>query len=132
MSFLGSVASAKEYHVAPHGNDKDAGTAAAPWKTIQHAADSLHAGDVCVLHGGTYRETVRPDNSGRPGAPIRFVATKAETVIVTGTQQVTAWSAHRGKIYKATVRWPVDQVFAHLVWLDLEAELALLTILAIM
>lgn len=58
-----SVGSAEEYHVAAGGSDRAAGTADAPWRTIQTAADVIQPGDACIVHAGTYRETVRPGRS---------------------------------------------------------------------
>jgi len=101
----------KKYHVAPQGEDTNPGSASAPFRTIQQAADMMRPGDVCVIHAGTYRETVRPGRSGTPKAPIRFVAAPGDTVRVIGTQRATNWVLHQGKIYRAAVDWPVDQVF---------------------
>jgi len=56
----------------PQAGDDNPGTEAAPWKTVQHAADIARAGDtVCVMEG-VYDETLAPKNSGRPGAAIVF------------------------------------------------------------
>lgn len=106
-----STTTAAEYHVAPNGSDRAAGTADAPWKTIRHAADVLRPGDTCIVHAGTYRETVRPARSGTAGKPIRLVAAEGEAVLMTGTEAIERWSRHRGSIYVADVDWPVDQVF---------------------
>lgn len=101
----------KVFHVSIAGSDRSAGTAEAPWRTIQRAADTMGPGDTCVVRRGTYRERVRPANSGRAGRPIRFVAAAGEDVLVTGTQPVTDWSTHEKGVFKAPVKWPVEQVF---------------------
>jgi hypothetical protein len=70
---VSSTASASTYHVATTGSDTNAGSAAAPWKTIQRAADAVGAGDTVVIHAGTYTGFV-VDASGTAAAPITFSA----------------------------------------------------------
>lgn len=41
-------------YVSPTGNDTAAGTAAAPWKTLQFAANQAKAGDLIVVKAGNY------------------------------------------------------------------------------
>jgi hypothetical protein len=65
-----SLASATEYAVAPNGDDKAAGTTAAPWRTIQHAVDSMKPGDITTAEPGTYSEKVQINHSGTAEAPI--------------------------------------------------------------
>lgn len=71
--------------VATIGDDTGPGTPAAPWRTIQHAADTAVAGDVVCVRGGVYGERVSFSVSGAPGAPIRFRSYPGETAIVDGT-----------------------------------------------
>jgi len=52
--------------VATTGNDSNSGTQSAPWKTIQHAADTAHAGSTVYARAGTYEELVRINVSGNP------------------------------------------------------------------
>ena len=59
-----TVAEARQYHVSPQGADTNAGTATAPLKTIQTAADRAQPGDVITVHEGTYREQVDPPRGG--------------------------------------------------------------------
>ena len=42
------------YHVATTGDDANPGTAAAPFRTIQHAADIVNAGDGVLVGDGVY------------------------------------------------------------------------------
>ena len=42
------------YFVAPGGNDMNPGTTAQPWLTLQHAADTVAAGDSVTVRAGTY------------------------------------------------------------------------------
>ena len=62
------------YYVSPAGNDKNPGSAARPWKTIQHAADRMAPGDTVVVGAGSYNERVQVTISGLAGAPIHYRA----------------------------------------------------------
>ena len=73
------------YYVAPNGNDANPGTLAQPWRTIQHAADTLTAGDTVYIRAGTYPERVIPQHSGSAGQPITYAAYPGETVTLDGT-----------------------------------------------
>ena len=59
---------------APGGSDSAAGTQAAPFRTPQHLADSLSAGQTGCLRGGTYSASsayvLSPRHGGTAGAPI--------------------------------------------------------------
>jgi hypothetical protein len=52
------------FYVATTGNDSNPGTQAAPWRTIQHAADSAQAGSTVNVRGGIYEELVSINASG--------------------------------------------------------------------
>jgi len=113
--FLGALtansALGATYFVSLEGNDDNPGTEAAPFRTIGRAAALMGPGDTCVVHEGFYRETVRPTKSGTEHAPIRFVAAENEKVWVAGTEQITGWTLHQGKIYRAQVDFDFDQLF---------------------
>jgi parallel beta-helix repeat protein len=67
-----SPARAADYFVAPSGNDKAAGSSAAPWKTIQRAASKVAAGDTVTVLDGTYAGFACSDKRGTAGARIVF------------------------------------------------------------
>src|SRR5260221_10851171 len=46
------------YYISPSGSDTASGSSAAPWRTIQKAADTLNAGDTAIVAAGNYRERV--------------------------------------------------------------------------
>jgi hypothetical protein len=52
------------FYVATTGNDSNPGTQAAPWRTIQHAADTARAGGTVNVRGGIYEELVSINTSG--------------------------------------------------------------------
>ncbi|MBD3422468.1 MAG: hypothetical protein GF398_20325 [Chitinivibrionales bacterium] len=102
---------AATYFVSPTGLDSSIGTMKQPFRTIQHAASRLQAGDSCIIRAGTFRETIRPANSGTASAPIVFSSFPFETAVVTGCDTVDQWTPHDGAIYKAPVDWAVKDVF---------------------
>lgn len=53
---------------------QEATSAATPWCSVARAAGAVVAGDTVQVLPGTYAGTVRVASSGRPAAPIRFVA----------------------------------------------------------
>ena len=72
---VASPARAASYYVGTLGNDSAAGTSrVAPWKTIQHAANTMVPGDVAVVLGGKYPERVYVSKSGTAAKPIAFEA----------------------------------------------------------
>jgi hypothetical protein len=75
----GAGAGAAQYTVAPGGSDANAGTAAAPWATLQHAADRVGAGDTVNVLPGTY-QGFDLRTSGAPGSPITFRAEPGATI----------------------------------------------------
>jgi hypothetical protein len=95
-----SGADAATYYVSTStGNDSYSSTQAqstsTPWKTINHAASNMAAGDTCEIMSGTYRETVTVPVSGTASEPITFTAySGAGTVTIDGTQQLTGWTSY--------------------------------------
>lgn len=77
---LASWAWSTEYHVSRSGSNSNAGTLSSPWLTVQHAADSVRAGDSVIIHEGTYKEEVVFKISGTEDMPIQFAAGQDEEV----------------------------------------------------
>jgi hypothetical protein len=77
-------------HVATTGNDSSPGSAGAPWRTLQHAADAAQAGDTVCLHSGTYAEadTITFTQSGKENAPVTFTSAPGEKVTIQGSLYV--------------------------------------------
>ncbi len=100
-------------HVSTQGDDSAAGTADSPFHTIQKAAKTLKSGDTCIVHAGTYRETVSPVNSGTAEAPVRFIAAADEKVVITGAEPVNGWIGYKDGIYMAKADWSIQQVFVN-------------------
>ena len=64
MASGGWTASARDIHVSEAGSDSGPGTEARPYRTINQAASVAQPGDTVLVHGGTYREWVRPPRGG--------------------------------------------------------------------
>jgi hypothetical protein len=105
--FSGTSLAETTYYVSDvSGNDSNAGTELAPFKTIQAAANVMQSGDVCLIKQGVYRETVVP-----PVGAVTFKNFPGDYVLVTGTDVVQGWSKHSGLIFKAPVAEQVTQLF---------------------
>jgi hypothetical protein len=94
------------------GNDASSGDAAHPWKTIAHGVASLKPGDVLVLHGGVYYETVSISISGTDTKPIIIRSAPGELAIVDGgirefaEAPAKAWEPVAGGEYRSTASYP--------------------------
>jgi len=85
-SALISLASGAVYYVSTSGSDANAGTQTAPWRTVQHAATSVKAGDTVNIRAGVYNEAVTPSVSGSAAAgSITFQSYPGETATIDGT-----------------------------------------------
>jgi hypothetical protein len=72
------------WYVSPAGDDAAGGTADAPLKTINQAAQVAQAGDVVTIGPGVYDEAVLVKNSGTAERPIVFQAAERGSVVLTG------------------------------------------------
>jgi Protein of unknown function (DUF1565) len=74
------------YYVSTSGSDSNPGSFSQPWRTIQHAANSVHAGDTVEVEGGTYNEIVTMKTSGNATQGyITFTNYAGQNAIVDGT-----------------------------------------------
>jgi parallel beta-helix repeat protein len=71
---------AATYYVSPQGNNGAAGTQAAPWKTLQQAANKAKAGDTVLVGDGAY-EGFFTSHDGTEKTPILFRANGSNVVI---------------------------------------------------
>ncbi|MCP4899512.1 MAG: hypothetical protein GY906_21305, partial [bacterium] len=69
LAIVGPVYHVDQNH--PLANDTNDGSEAAPWLTIQHAADVASPGDTVIVHPGSYGR-VRFNHGGAPGNHITF------------------------------------------------------------
>jgi hypothetical protein len=92
---------AKEIHVSKAGNDSASGSEAQPYLTISQAAAVAQSDDTVIVHGGTYREWVKPawggtDESNR----ITYRAAPGAEVFVKGSERVTTWTPETDGVWK--------------------------------
>jgi Right handed beta helix region len=70
-------------YVSTEGNDSNPGTETAPWRTVQHAADTARAGSTVNVRGGVYEELVSINASGNASDGfITFRSYPGETAIL--------------------------------------------------
>jgi hypothetical protein len=85
---------------AARGNDTNAGTMQAPWKSLAHALRRLKPGDTLCLRGGTYHEKVSLTRSGTAEAPITIASYPGELAVIDGglreflDNPATAWEPY--------------------------------------
>jgi hypothetical protein len=93
-----------QLHVAPTGSDHSDGSEQHPFQTISRAAWLAQPGDTVVVHGGVYREWVRPRNSGlSERRRITYTAAAGEQVVIKGSEQVTGWHQLDGNVWRVEV-----------------------------
>ena len=91
------------YHVSKEGNNINAGTAEAPFLTINHAAGVADEGDTVIVHEGVYRETVSPARGARNEfCRITYEAAEGEKVIIKGSEEIEGW-VREGALWHASV-----------------------------
>jgi hypothetical protein len=116
LSTPASAAVQATYYVAPDGNDTNAGTISAPFKTLRHARDVVRTvnddmtGDINIyLRGGNYPVSSTVDftsaDSGTNGHRVVYAAYQDEKPVLNGGVPVTGWTQHSGNIWKA----PLDR-----------------------
>ncbi len=126
---------AREFHVAPAGHDHNAGTLAAPWRTLEGARDAVRAwrqaspenrqeAVTVWLHAGTYPltrtfELIQAD-SGTASAPVVWSAWQNETVRISGGRDVPASAFGPVREPTAIKRLPAESR-SHVLEVDLRA-----------
>jgi hypothetical protein len=71
------------FYVSIAGSDSNPGTQTAPWRTVQHAADTARAGSVVNVRGGIYEELVTINVSGNANDGfITFRSYPGETAVL--------------------------------------------------
>ena len=130
---LASVAMAGEttLYVARSGDDANAGTQDAPFKTLTRARAAVrasikagHRGPLTVqLAGGTYAVTepvvFGPDDCAPDGSRVTYAAAPGESVFLSGGRRVTQWQVETNGTWTATLpaaskgRWVFRQLFVN-------------------
>ena len=68
-----AAAGAAELYVSPAGNDRNPGSAKAPFATIGRAAQAAKPGDTVKIGPGLYREQISFRKSGKPTSRSRRI-----------------------------------------------------------
>lgn len=100
-------------YLATNGNDANAGTSAAPWRTLAHATKNAPVGGTLILKGGTYgkdqplasvtkRLTIQPAGGATVWLSGSDVATNWEPVVEAGKETLwksTGWTTNFSHAY---------------------------------
>jgi chitodextrinase len=84
-TFFAVNTSAKTLYVATSGNDANTGAIDKPFKTLNKASRAVAPGDVVMVRGGVYLQTVGISSKGTASARITFQSYPGEKAIVDGT-----------------------------------------------
>ncbi len=104
LTGMSSPAPDRELHVSVKGDDAHDGTAAAPLRTIQRAADLARPGDTITVHAGVYRERVTPPRGGESDARrIVYRAAPGENVVIKGSEVVKGWKKMEHDTWKVVL-----------------------------
>lgn len=91
-------------HVATTGSDLAVGSQDRPLRTIDRAAVLAEPGDTVLVHGGEYREWVKPRRGGLSDRRrITYEAAAGEHVVIRGSERVTGWERDGGTVWRASV-----------------------------
>jgi parallel beta-helix repeat protein len=81
-----SFAQSATFFVSPAGLDSNPGTQAAPWRSVQKAANSVPPGSTVYVRGGVYNEMIRVGVSGSASAGFTtFQSYPGETAVIDGS-----------------------------------------------
>lgn len=93
-----------EYHVSKKGSDSNKGSIDSPFLTINKAAAAAQAGDTVVVHEGTYREWVKPQNRGLSNRRrIIYQAAENEKVVIKGSERIKDWENVEASVWKTEI-----------------------------
>lgn len=79
---IGTTALAATYYVSTDGSDRNNGSEAEPWRSLQRAANRVRAGDVVLVHDGRYKP-FHIGTSGKRDKRIEF-RTLGKDAVITG------------------------------------------------
>jgi parallel beta-helix repeat protein len=106
---LGAAASANTFFVSTSGSDSNAGSSSLPWRTIQHAVDTIAAGDTIIVQPGAYAGC-RISRSGAASGACTLRAASPGSVLI---NSLSSANRHQSLIeienFDATIRyWVID------------------------
>lgn len=83
---LSSAVAGTTYYVASTGVDTNAGSSTAPWRTLQRAANAVHAGDTVRVRAGTYAGFVLGWDFAQNGTATAAITFQADPGVVINTR----------------------------------------------
>ena len=93
-----------EYHVSKSGSDLNNGSIDSPFLTINKASKVAIMSDTIFVHEGTYREWVKPQNSGMSDSlRITYKPYKNDKVIIKGSEVIDNWIKCEGTVWKKVI-----------------------------
>ena len=99
-----SDVSAREIYVAKTGSDSASGSRGNPLLTINKAASIAQPSDIVTVHAGTYREWVKPLQSGTgENERITYRAAKGEKVFIKGSERINSWTHQDGGVWRVEI-----------------------------
>ena len=84
VSAAPAYAAGCDFVASPAGSDSAAGTAAAPFQTVQHLVNTLAAGQTGCLASGSYTGGVRFGHGGSAGAPLTLTSVAGSRATIVG------------------------------------------------
>lgn len=96
LSFFSNLCLSADFYVSTSGSDSASGTESDPWRTIQHAIDSISAGDTIFVREGTYNEQININKSGiseNQRIIIRNYESEKPVIDGNGLEPSKGWSA---------------------------------------
>lgn len=95
---------AREIHVSKLGNTSNTGSQDSPYLTINQAAAVACPGDVVTVHGGTYREWVKPVRGGTSEQKrITYRVAPGDEVFIKGSERITTWKKQDSGLWKVVI-----------------------------
>ncbi|MCX7044803.1 MAG: right-handed parallel beta-helix repeat-containing protein [Candidatus Sumerlaeota bacterium] len=123
---------ASDFFVAPTGDDKNPGTQAKPFATLERARDAVRelkkAGPLkeavnVRLAGGVYPMSHEvkfgPEDSGSAACPITYSAEGPEAAVLEGGRRITGWRQGQNGLWQASIpevaagKWYFEQLFVN-------------------
>jgi hypothetical protein len=106
------------YYVDPSGSDSGGGTSAAPFRTIQRAADVAGPGDTVLVGPGAYTgsgRVVSITQSGTPGAWITFLSEQKWKAVIDGREgtSLEGWYFGPGVGYVRVEGFEIRDLYEH-------------------
>ncbi|MEN6383757.1 MAG: LamG-like jellyroll fold domain-containing protein [Phycisphaerales bacterium] len=113
--FTGNPLDAATYYVSTTGNDTTGnGSIDTPWQTINKGQSMLAPGDILLVRGGRYCESVTLTKNGAVGNPITIKAYPNEIPILDGTESVTGWEQCTANETFLTVQGVINPNYANI------------------